>query len=297
MAKPTQWSTTGWRISINSFNKYTNDQPTNLNAKYFLYADDLTINSQKYTFEEVEKTLTLVLREMSMYYKKNHLRPNLNKTQTCSFYLRNRNANRELKIELEDMHLEYSKFPKYLGVTLDKPLTFKKRCENTRDKVYTRNNIRKLVYSKWDADANTLRTSAIVLSYSAAEYVCPVWKASAHAKNIDIVLNESCRIITGCLRPTEVHKLHTISGIASPDIRRTTITEIERYKCNHDSRHPLHGYKWYKRRFPDYKTRKTKLWKERNIARDYIEPIWTRAMESLPPGPNLKYEKWKHSIG
>jgi len=109
--------------------------------------------------------------------------------------------------------------------------------------VNTRNNIlRKLVNSKSGADANTLRTSAIALSYSAAEYVCQVWKASAHVKNIDIALNESYRIIIGCFRPTEVHKLHTLSGIATPDIRRKTITEIERYKCNQDLRHPLYGY-------------------------------------------------------
>jgi len=141
------------------------------------------------------------------------------------------------------MHLEHTKFPKYLGVTLDRSLTFKKYCENTRAKVNTRNNIlRKLVNSKWGTDSNTLRTSAIALSYSAAEYVCSVWKASAHAKNINIALNESYIIITGWLKPTEVHKLHIISGILTSDIRRTTIAEIERYKCNQDPRHPLYGY-------------------------------------------------------
>jgi len=34
------------------------------------------------------------------------------------------------------------------------------------------------------------------------------------------------------------------------------------------------------------------MWKERNIVR-VNEPIWTRAIESLPPGQNLKYETWK----
>lgn len=86
----------------------------------------------------------------------------------------------------------------------------------------------------------------------------------------------SYRIITGCLRPTEVHQLHTLSGIATPDIRRTTISEIERYKiCNQDSRHPQSCGKapqietkfhvQNKRRLPDYKTRKTEYVKERII--------------------------------
>lgn len=104
------------------------------------------------------------------------------------------------------MQLEHTKFSKYLGVTLDRSLTFKKHCENTREKVNTRNNIlRKLLNSKWGTDSNTLRTSAIALSYSAAEYACSVWKASAHAKNIDKALNESSIIIIGCLKPTELY--------------------------------------------------------------------------------------------
>lgn len=38
------------------FNIYTNDQPTNLNTKHFLYADDLAITSQQDTFRKMEET-------------------------------------------------------------------------------------------------------------------------------------------------------------------------------------------------------------------------------------------------
>lgn len=65
----------------------------------------------------------------------------------------------------EHMHLEHTKFPKYLGVRLDRSLNLRKHSGNTRVKVNSRNNIlRKLAISKWDADATTLRTSAIALS-------------------------------------------------------------------------------------------------------------------------------------
>jgi len=74
---------------------------------------------------------------------------------------------------------------------LDRSLTFKKHYENTQANVNTRNNIqRKLVNSKWGADANTLKISAMALSSSVAEYACPVWKSSAHAKNLDITLKK-----------------------------------------------------------------------------------------------------------
>jgi len=65
------------------------------------------------------------------------------------------------------------------------------------------------VNSKWGADANTLRTSAIVISLSAAEYACPVWQASAHPKNIDVTFNDFCGATTDCLESTEVYKFYT----------------------------------------------------------------------------------------
>lgn len=109
------------------------------------------------------------------------------------------------------MFLEQTKFPKYLSVTLDRSLIFMKHCKNTRAKVNTRKNIlRKLVNTKWGANANTLRTTAIALNYLAAKYACLFWKESAHAKIIDIALDKPCRIVTGCLRPTEVHKIYTL---------------------------------------------------------------------------------------
>ena len=94
-------------------------------------------------------------------------------------------------------------------------MLYKAHIEKTKKKVGTRNNIiRKLRTSKWGATPTTLRSSALALCYSAAEYACPVWERSTHAKKLDATLNETCRMITGCLKPTnhrlsEANKYHT----------------------------------------------------------------------------------------
>ena len=91
----------------------------------------------------------------------------------------------------------------YFGVTLDRTLSYKAHIEKTTKKVGTRNNIiRKLRNSQWGATPTTLRSSALALCYSAAKYACPVWERSTHAKKMDATLNETCRMITGCLKPT-----------------------------------------------------------------------------------------------
>ena len=112
---------------------------------------------------------------LQVYYAENSLKANTSKTQVCSFHLKNRETNRPLSIIWHGKKLKNTVYPKYLGVTLDRSLKFKKHIENCNAKVCTRNNIlRKLISSHWGASPHTLRISALTLCYSAAEYACPV---------------------------------------------------------------------------------------------------------------------------
>lgn len=74
----------------------------------------------------------------------------------------------------------------------------------------------------WDADAKILRTAALALVFSAAEYCCPVWLNSVHVKKIDAQLNFSMRIITGTIKSTPTPWLPVLSNIVPPHIRRET---------------------------------------------------------------------------
>ena len=133
--------------------------------------------------------------------------------------------------------------PVYLGVTLNRTLSYKANIEKTKKKVGTGNNIiRKLRTSKWGATPTTPRSSALALCYSAAEYACPVWERSTHAKKLDATLNETFRMITGCLKPTNTNSLPVLAGIAPSDIRRAVASRTERTRQATDERHPLNGH-------------------------------------------------------
>ena len=122
-------------------------------------------------------------------------------------------------------------------------LSYKAHIEKTKKKVGTRNNIiHKLRTSKWGATPTTLRSSALALCYSAAEYACPVWERSTYAKKLDATLNETCRMITGCLKPTNTNSLPVLAGIAPSDIRRAVASRTERTRQTTDQRHPLNGH-------------------------------------------------------
>ena len=110
-------------------------------------------------------------------------------------------------------------------------------------KVATRNNLlKKLANSKWGTNARTIRTTALALCYSTAEYAAPVWAKSSHENKLNPALNQACRSITGCLKLTNVEDLYLIAGISPPDIRREVCARVERTKQTKDERHSLFGH-------------------------------------------------------
>ena len=124
---------------------------------------------------------------------------------------------------------------------LDRQLTYKEHLKSIRAKVSSRNNLlRRLAGSKWGACATTLRTSALALVYSAAEYASPAWCRSSHAKKLDTALNDTMRLITGCLRPTPTAFLPVLSGIAPAPLRRELHTHRLVTKASSNPNNLLH---------------------------------------------------------
>ena len=225
------------------FHIYTHDQHVRPNIRSFLYADDLCIATQKQSFEEVEKTLGDALAGLIPYYAAKRLRANPEKTQISTLHLKNRDAQRDLKVVWPGKLLAYSHKPVYLGVTLDRCLTYKEHIDKTKAKTGARNSILKKLANTniyWGTDARTIRTTALARCFSAAEYASPVWSRSSHASKIDPVLNAACRAISGCLRPTRVDDLYLLFGIAPQHIRRAVSSQLEKFKQENDPLHPLY---------------------------------------------------------
>ena len=82
----------------------------------------------------------------------------------------------------------------------------------------------KLASSTWGASANTLRSSALALCYSAAEYCAPVWSRSANTSQVNVQLNSTMRLIFGTLCSTPLPWLPVVSNIELPALRRKDAT-------------------------------------------------------------------------
>ena len=287
------------------FNNYTNDQPEYQNTQRSIYADDLCIATQSNSFTVIEERLSQALNILSTYYKKWHLNANPSKTQVCAFHLNNHQANRKLNIRWGNDKLKHHPYPVYLGVTLDRTLSFKEHVVKLKSKLASRNSLlSKLTTTSWGTDPGTLRQSALSLCYTTAEYCAPVWARSCHAHKVDSVLNNACRIITGTLKPTPLPALYRLSGIAPPHIRREVIAKIERYKQMNDPRHPLHGHQEVRRRLKSRKSFITIEGLDPSQAAAYRVERWRETdnqlqnealpspAETLPNGTNLSRKEW-----
>jgi len=131
----------------------------------------------------------------------------------------------------------------YLGITLDRTLTFKTHLTNVASKINSRINIiQKLIGTDWGADFLTLRTSTIALVYSVVEYCSPVWLNSTHAKKVDIKLNQSMRITSGTIKTIPLDWLPVLNNIISPQHRRQTALLKLWSKLSNNTSHPMHEH-------------------------------------------------------
>ena len=121
------------------FNLYTNDLPTTESRK-FIYADDICCATQASSFAVLEKTLSADLVALEEYCKNWRLIPSTTKTVSSVFNLDNANAHRELNISLSGKRLRHESNPVYLGITLDRTLTYRDHLSKVAGKVKTRNN-------------------------------------------------------------------------------------------------------------------------------------------------------------
>ena len=162
---------------------------------------------------------------MSQFVKPWHAKISIPKTICSIFHLANRQASKKLEIFLNGNMLVFKSEPVYLGITLDRSLTFAAHARKVAKKTQARVNlVRKLAGTGWGASTNTLRTSALALLFSTAEYAIPVWAHRKHTDKVDVVINDALRLISGASAPTPTLLLPVVAGIPPASLRREYLT-------------------------------------------------------------------------
>jgi len=116
--------------------------PDTISSKY-IYADDIVLLKSDTDFPDIEAALSNDLDNLRGYFFQWRLKLNITKTICGAFHLSNRKANYELKnrkanyelnVTISSERRPFHKTLKYLGVTLDRTLYYKKYLTNTAEK-------------------------------------------------------------------------------------------------------------------------------------------------------------------
>ncbi|UYV83115.1 hypothetical protein LAZ67_22002256 [Cordylochernes scorpioides] len=127
------------------FNIYLNDVHTSIKppAKIALYADDIIIWVSKNNLSDAEQSLNKAMKNLQKVTKKLKLSINISKSEIGLFTINNHLRHWTPNIFLNNSKLQYSDSPRYLGVTLDPALTFKKHIDTMISKAKNRLKILK----------------------------------------------------------------------------------------------------------------------------------------------------------
>lgn len=209
-------------LSPTLFNIYTSDIPKPKHCDLALYADDTAIYCHGRSPNTMTRRLINALKTLSDYYAKWRIKINDSKTQAAFFpYRKSPKCFPTARVSTPNgSFVEWSNNIKYLGVILDKKLTFGPHIQYTRDKaqkafislypLISRNS--KLSHR----NKNILFKSIIrpVLTYSA-----PLWQhaAKSHLKKLQVIQNKTLKSIynlEGQHPTTDLHQLNDYQTIS-----------------------------------------------------------------------------------
>ena len=105
---------------------------------------------------------------MALYLRQWRLKLSEVKTVSTVFHLNNKEAKHELDVHIDTRRLNFHSKTTYLGVKLDRTLSYRQNLAGLRDKAMARSAlIRKPVGTGLGGIPSTLRTSALALAHGA----------------------------------------------------------------------------------------------------------------------------------
>ena len=119
-------------------------------SKKYIYVDDIALAVIANDFKTIESALSKDLDTLRNFFTSWHLKLHMSKTVCSTFHLANHLANYKLNIKTKGDRIPFDRNPKYLGVTLDRILTFKQHLINTAVKTSNRCNLlKRLTGNSW----------------------------------------------------------------------------------------------------------------------------------------------------
>lgn len=187
---------------------YVQDMPTMPDCLHSLYADDTVIFTRHFNIHAACVNMQNALNILTQWSTKWRLKVNGEKSQLMVFTKRFPRIIDQLSIQ--NQIIPFTTSVKYLGVLLDKRLSYRHHIQNIRDKAFQRYMaLYPLFKSLTSRKAKVLLYTSVIRSY--IHYCCEIWGQAhpRHLKSLEGIQRAVCRTITGAHYLTNNVKLYS----------------------------------------------------------------------------------------
>lgn len=193
------------------FNIYLHDLPLFPNTQLALFADDTAIYAQSHHAQVANKLLQYHLNDITKYYKKWKIKLNEDKTELITFTRKFKNNKILTPLTINNTTISERRQVKYLGVYLDKRLTFHNHIRETLRKTdRTIRALYPLIKKNGKLNYENKRLIYTTIMRPILTYAAPVWYGASTTSKIPLqrLQNKILRMITNSDRYKRINELH-----------------------------------------------------------------------------------------
>ena len=209
-----------------------------------LFVDDFAIWCSSLSTPALERQLQLAVSSLERWSVRNGFRFSTTKTKAMHFCRRRGNCQGvPLRLYGVDVPLEQS--VRFLGVELDRKLTYKHHLKSLRLKCMKALNLLKCVArTSYGADRATLLLLYRSLIRSKLDYACIIYNSAcaSHKRILDTVHHTALRVVTGAFRTSPISSI--LADAHEPPLSRRRDLLSMRYACKlrQFPNHPTYPY-------------------------------------------------------
>ena len=225
---------------------YINDLPEAVeDVQVSMFADDVAVWAQDRELGKAQQKVQTAIDRIDEWSNKWKLTISTGKTE-CSFFTTNTHeACWEPSLTLRGEPITVNPYPKFLGVTYDRQLSFARHSHIVGNQLRQQAGaLRRLANTEWGYDKATLRSTYITVGRSRVEYAAPAWLPWLSATGVEKVeANQryAGRAITGQLRTTPTEAILVEANLPSIETRATQLGLIAYEKSQRlDPANPRH---------------------------------------------------------
>lgn len=212
-------------LSPTLFNVYTAALHTIFEGDEILvqFADDFALIIKEKNLEMLNNKTQLAVNRIFRELEKLNFNVNLQKTKAILF----QSSNNTLDLKINNTEIETVKSHPYLGITLDRYMSFGIHIKHTKLKIIDRLNMIKVINGlKQGAHPQTLVLIYNAIFRSVIEYGASIFNNArkTNKKLLSTINNQCLRKITGCTKTTPLNSLIAVAATQTLEDRHEFVT-------------------------------------------------------------------------